>query len=207
MRGAWTAGRSRRYKLQCPWPQYPAGAVTTQHNPGPKLQELIPSPFRGLEATVKARAGDAAPPRPKMLGRVLPASLSLQSQPHVASLCAALSKPPSLKGPRLGIRARPPLILLIPESRFLFTENELGEHTGRRRASNVFIKGKQTAPRAAGGGERRPLLHCPLGVFHPLKMGGHQRGVRREVAFSYRPCSGTSIRPCPTGALGGEMPL
>ena len=41
--------------------------------------------------------------------------------------------------------------------------------------------------------------------FYPLKMGGYQRGVQKDVVFSHWPCSVTCISPCPIGVLGVEM--
>ena len=97
---------------------------------------------------------------------------------------------------------------IIPESGFLFmgSKNEFREHPGSKQASKVFIKGKQTAPRAAGSGEKSPLSLLSYRVFYSWKLGGgYQRGVQRDVVFSHWPYSITYISPCPIGLLGLEM--
>ena len=67
------------------------------------------------------------------------------------------------------------------------------------------MTGKQIAPRAAGRGEKSPLLYGPIG-FLSLKDGeGHQRGVQKDVVFSRWPHPVPYISPCPIGVLGVEM--
>ena len=56
-----------------------------------------------------------------------------------------------------------------------------------------------------GWGRRAPTFYCPIGVFNPLKMGGYQHGVQKDVFFSHWPCPVTSIGPCPIGVLEVEM--
>ena len=67
-------------------------------------------------------------------------------------------------------------------------------------ASQVFIKGKQIAPRVTGGGwgEEPPFSLLSYRGFYSLKLGGgYQRGVQRDVVFSHWPYSVTHISPCP----------
>ena len=54
--------------------------------------------------------------------------------------------------------------------------------------------------------EEPPLSLLSDRGFYPLKMGGYQRGIQKDVVFSHWPCPVTYISPCPIGALGVEMP-
>lgn len=56
-------------------------------------------------------------------------------------------------------------------------------------------------------GEKRPPPHCLIGVFNPLKMGGYQCGVQKNVVFSHWPCPVTYISPCPIGFQGWKCPV
>ena len=73
-----------------------------------------------------------------------------------------------------------------------------------QQSSEVFITGKQIAPRGSGRGEKSSTLYCLIG-FLSLKDGGFQRGVQKDVVFSHWPCLVTCISPCPVRVLGVEM--
>ena len=94
---------------------------------------------------------------------------------------------------------------LLPESRFLFKqlENELHEHTGSKQAKSLLKESKQLPGLLGGGGPPHPAFSYR--GFNPLKMGGYQCGVQKDVVFSHWPCPVTYISPCPTGVLGVEM--
>ena len=66
------------------------------------------------------------------------------------------------------------------------SKNELHEQRDLKQA--VFITGKQIPPRTAGRGEKSTPLSIVFIEFLPLKMGGYQRGVQKDVDFSQWPC-------------------
>ena len=77
----------------------------------------------------------------------------------------------------------------------------------RQQASEVFIKGKQRAPRAA-----EPPSLLSYRDFYLLKVcvcvcvwAVTNVRSRKMWFFSHWPCSVTSISPCPIGALGAEL--
>lgn len=70
---------------------------------------------------------------------------------------------------------------MLLESGFLFTQlkNELFEHTGSKKAKSLLQENKQLPGRAPP----LPPVYCLIGVFNPLRMGGYQRGVQKDVVF------------------------
>ena len=77
-------------------------------------------------------------------------------------------------------------------------KNELCEHIGSKQAK-YYRKAGNTQD-SWEGGEEPP--HCLIGVFNPLKMGGYQLGVQKDVVFSHWPYPITYISLCPIGVLG-----
>ena len=97
---------------------------------------------------------------------------------------------------------------MLPESGFLFAQpkNEPHEHTGSKQAKSSLQKSKQLPGQLGRGEKNSPPTPLSSWGFYPLKMGGYQHGVQKDVVSPIGPCPVIYLyQSLSSRGLGAEM--